>query len=311
MDPARFDRLVQDLTHSGTRRRALGLLLVSALAPATAAAKPEPAKCLPAGKRCALHDAQSDRHGKRKDKGKHRSPSCTKCCSRFGSVGADGKAHCAFKPDGESCDNPSQCCGGMCRDGQCTVCPSNLTACSGQCVDLQTNNQHCGDCATACATGQRCQHGQCVCDGQSCPNGCCADRQTCQRGTNEQACGVNGAACQTCTSGERCDGTACVCVPDRCATPCCGAHCCAEGQICLTDGTCAPACNPDDPFCGSGATCDCKPVLNGSGNACLDRNICSCAADCAECQVGSICVASVLMICPTDQPRFCCAPCAS
>jgi hypothetical protein len=49
MEPARFDALVQTLPGPGSRRRALSLLLASALAPMTTAAKPAPAASLATG----------------------------------------------------------------------------------------------------------------------------------------------------------------------------------------------------------------------------------------------------------------------
>src|ERR1051326_1970366 len=109
MEPTRFDALVQSLTRPGNRRRALGLLLASTLTPLTAAAKPAPAACLATGKRCsqpATAGAGKDK-SKGTRKGKHPPPACSKCCSRFGAAGADGKARCTCKGEGVACDNDS------------------------------------------------------------------------------------------------------------------------------------------------------------------------------------------------------------
>jgi hypothetical protein len=251
---------------------------------ATAAANayhgPEPAKCLAVGKRCARQDAESDRHGagkgKRQGKGKHHSPSCAKCCSRFGAAGSDGKARCACKPEGDPCDNPSQCCGGLCKNGGCTKCPGDLTACDGQCVDLQTDPDHCGDCAASCAIGQRCVDGTCVCDAQSCPNGCCDDQQTCQRGTSDQACGDGGAACQACGPCATCDGTTCAGQ---------SAVCCGDTAVCA-DGVCTP-CAADAP-CRNGA-CGCDPGFHPCGAQCVrDDDVAHCGTACDPCPT-SVC----------------------
>ncbi|MBF0491111.1 MAG: hypothetical protein HQL15_10980, partial [Candidatus Omnitrophica bacterium] len=33
--------------------------------------------------------------------------------------------------------------------------------CSGVCTDVSANTSHCGHCATICAGGQTCVHGEC------------------------------------------------------------------------------------------------------------------------------------------------------
>ncbi|HEU5431321.1 MAG TPA: hypothetical protein VFU81_06650, partial [Thermomicrobiales bacterium] len=218
MDPKQFDLLSRRLSAAGTRRRALTAIVAAALAPLAATAKPEPAACLPAGRRCSRPAAAAVHgNGKRTARGKHRPPACDKCCSRFGSTGLDGKPRCTCKGEGIACDNPSQCCSGQCRDGGCTACPANTVFCPDGCANLQTDNNHCGSCENACDPGQRCQDGTCVCDAQSCPTGCCggADGTACQRGTSAQACGVGGAGCQQCIAPE------------------------GGGAVCQSDGTCA------------------------------------------------------------------------
>ncbi|HEU0115099.1 MAG TPA: hypothetical protein VFQ80_10505 [Thermomicrobiales bacterium] len=279
MDCDRFDAISRALAQPASRRRTLGAVVAAALAPAAAAARPEPAKCLAQGKRCSLppSDDASPGHGKRGDKGgkgKHHPRSCAKCCSRYGAAGADGKARCSCKPEGETCDGPSQCCGGLCRNGVCTACPGDLTACNGNCVDLQTDDRHCGSCEHACADGQRCVGGNCVCDGTSCPRGCCGgpDGTTCQRGTDDAACGIGGAACQSCGACTTCDGTQCVNATACCGdtSSCQGGACvaCAAGQRCqggqcvcnaascpngcCNGATCVPFADQTDQRCGTG-----------------------------------------------------------
>ncbi|HET7094724.1 MAG TPA: hypothetical protein VFI22_14630, partial [Thermomicrobiales bacterium] len=300
MDADRFDLLARRLGAPGTRRGAIGVIFAAALGPAAAVAAPEPVKCLATGKRCSLPDAGRHGNRKRRKHGKHHRPSCNKCCSRFGSAGPDGKPRCTCKPEGEPCDGPSQCCGGLCRNGQCTKCPGDLTACNGNCVDLQTAPDHCGDCATTCANGQRCQDGVCVCDGISCPNGCCDDQQTCRRGTSEQACGDGGAACQTCGACATCDGSTCAPTDGACCDDglgvCRGATCidCDQGQRCL-NGQCicdATSC-PDG--CCDGAIC-----RGGDSNgACgTEGQVCQTCGTCLTCN-GETCVNAVGVCCGT------------
>lgn len=42
------------------------------------------------------------------------------------------------------------------------VCPSGLSTCGTECVDLQTNENHCGSCPVACNPGEVCVSGGCV-----------------------------------------------------------------------------------------------------------------------------------------------------
>jgi stigma-specific protein Stig1 len=61
-------------------------------------------------------------------------------------------------------------------------CGSNQTCCKGRCVNLQTNERHCGCCYHRCAEGQECVGG--VCQGPCQPvGGFCT--------TNSQCCSYN------------------------------------------------------------------------------------------------------------------------
>jgi hypothetical protein len=267
MDASRFDALVRACSSSGSRRRALGVIVAGALAPLGAAAKPEPAKCLAVGKRCSEPAAEEAAHGrhkgehKGKGKVKHHPPSCEKCCSRFGAAGADGKARCACKGEGVACANPSQCCSGDCRDGNCTACPPNTVFCPDGCANLQTDKNHCGGCDHACDVGQPCQDGQCVCDDQSCPDGCC-DGATCVAVDQQSAqqCGTGGAACQGCGDDACCAGGCVDLQADPlncggCGIPCPVNEACVDGKC-----TCGERGSSEAPFtcCPGGAQVICS-----------------------------------------------------
>ncbi|HET7095688.1 MAG TPA: hypothetical protein VFI22_19505 [Thermomicrobiales bacterium] len=250
MNSVRFDALARRLSAAGTRRHVLRAALVAAVTPLAAAAQPEPARCLANGKRCRQPEAETERHGhrKRKKHGKHHPPSCAKCCSRFGAAGANGKSRCSCKPEGVACDHDAQCCGAQCRAGACTACPPDQVFCPDGCANLQTDKQHCGTCATACANGQRCQDGTCVCDAQSCPTGCCGgtDGTACQRGTRDDACGIGGAVCVDCAAdGVHCESDGHCCMPDSVATTC--------GDICGTTVT---------NNCGQDVVCPCTVFIS-------------------------------------------------
>jgi Stigma-specific protein, Stig1 len=85
---------------------------------------------------------------------------------------------------GRACRRDSQCCSRRCigrgNDKVCG-CPTGQTLCKkprgeGRCVNLQTNERHCGSCFNRCEDGQECVEGMCsggepICD-PPCPDGC-------------------------------------------------------------------------------------------------------------------------------------------
>jgi hypothetical protein len=68
---------------------------------------------------------------------------------------SEGQTRC-----GERCvnlkTNERHC--GSCRNR----CGSNQTCCKGRCVNLQRNERHCGSCFNRCAEGQECVNGECT-----------------------------------------------------------------------------------------------------------------------------------------------------
>jgi uncharacterized protein YkwD len=80
-------------------------------------------------------------------------------------------------------------------------CPGAEAYCDGQCVDLTSSDQHCGDCNQPCEGAQTCQSGQCQCPG---------DQQWC-----------DGACVDTSSNDAHCGG---------CNDPCQGGYVCSEDQ---------------------------------------------------------------------------------
>lgn len=167
-------------------------------------------------------------------------------------------------------------------------CPPGTIACGAQCVDTDTDYNHCGGCFKPCPTGfsDRCEGGKCHCGplgplcsgGLSCIMGACAcvsgtasncdgccQNNTCQPGTSTKACGAGGVSCKSCVAGTCqlpvCNkGGLCGSVPapsgSSCAVGALGGRCylgaCCTG--CWSGTTCEPgtttlACGKDGNPC--------------------------------------------------------------
>ena len=217
---------------------------------------------------------------------------------------------------------PKRCIEGTCgcaaTDIVCngkTPCAAGDTTCAanGGCFDPMTSTEHCGDCATACATNEDCVAGQCVLDcaghGLTDCGGYCADLQTdpavdASGGFLIPAnCGACGQQCPSnkfvCTNGEcACRnpiGTRCgdLCVDLQTNTSFCGScdnpcpepgHDCVAGQcVCsATDTQCADGCfdtTSDATHCG-----DCNTAC-GAGSHC-QASTCVCNAGLTSCSGG-------------------------
>lgn len=194
--------------------------------------------------------------------------SCEQACAPEASCGA-GSCVCPtpLAACGDSCvDTASDdancgacgnaCVGGQtCEAGSC-VCPVGATLCSTQgltivddavavgqtgqsCVDTSVDVKHCGACGNACAGGQTCEQGSCVCPaGQTLCGDRCADPQS-----DTANCGACGSACG---SGQLCNAGTCVCPQGQ--SECNGA--CVDVQ---SDPANCGACGTR---CGLGEGCD-------------------------------------------------------
>lgn len=295
-----------------SRRTALGGLL-AALAPFGGAAKPnvkdkperrksegagpagasEAARCLGDGQRCGKGS------GKR---GKKDTP-CTGCCSKHASPRSQGPQRCACKPDKMACANNAQCCGGRCIGGQCGPCkPGQLLCKPVGCVEIASDDEHCGRCWNACSADQGCVGGRCTCTAKRCPVGCC-DGDQCRPGTADGACGAGGTACAVCAPGQFCNGQTCTCGGASCAG-CCDGVTCRTGESdanCGRNGGICEACTGTGVTCGGGGqagVCGCTPEPVGTtcANKCgMVRNNCGdeidCTTVCTGCCNGSACLA--------------------
>jgi hypothetical protein len=219
---------------------------------------------------------------------------------------------CEICQDGvcaSTCADGGTCCLGECRnccDGHCNrdtglctgaECTPEQTCCGGQCFDLQRDREHCGDCHTACRSGEECFQGTCrpSCRIEACPDGymCCQTAPNTYRCVDTQTdplhCGGCGTFCggsQTCQNGActGCPAGALACDPDPdngascCFSPddaCCHSFQYGSGQpiyqcyetsleqCCSVNGPCAK-----DWTCYAG--CDCCPP----GTNCCKNGVC-------------------------------------
>lgn len=68
-----------------------------------------------------------------------------------------------------TCSNDPRRLNGAC--GSYVCCGSGQTYCSGRCVDLTNDANHCGSCGNVCGAGTSCQNGTCTSESGSCGGG--------------------------------------------------------------------------------------------------------------------------------------------
>jgi hypothetical protein len=245
-------------------------------------------------------------------------------CTIPASACAAGFAHCSSQPD-DGCEadlsQPAHCgscsttctatkpvCAGAPGTGfACSSgCPSNTpTVCSGSCVDLTSNAQHCHDCTNACPSVT---NGQPACNASACGFTCNSGYHSCNGGCFADSDVAHcGAACSTCSApangSPTCAGGACTFSCNANYSPCgntcqnlatdpnnCGlcGKVCALANATATCGTglCAvSACNAGFGNCDNVASNGCE------SNISIDKNNCgSCGVVCGStfaCTAGS------------------------
>src|SRR5215218_5421273 len=112
---------------------------------------------------------------------------------------------------GRECRRDFQCCSRNCvrrGDDKVCGCPEGQTRCNVRCVNLQTNERHCGSCGNRCDEGEQCVGGACTptcgANGDSCTEGtqCCSGNCV-NAPTGTCACKMYSSACNNseCCSG--------------------------------------------------------------------------------------------------------------
>jgi Stigma-specific protein, Stig1 len=158
-------------------------------------------------------------------------------------------------------------------------CSEGQHRCGDRCVNLQTNERHCGSCRNRCASTQTCCGGRCV-----------------NLNRSERHC---GSCSNRCEEGSECVDGVCQGVGPICDPPCPEDRVCAEGAPGFT--FCQPIC----PGCPD--TCNCFDRADGTGPACVCDASCPVAPnnDCSQCASfpGTICV-----LVPVTAEPICCQP---
>jgi len=175
--------------------------------------------------------------------------------------------------DDDRCPEGQTRCGERCVNlqtnerhcGSCSNrCRSTQTCCKGRCVNLQTNERHCGSCSNRCPEGQECMAGVCQCPGGG----------EFYEGYNPE-----------CKANEFFNTTTCKCEPTTCPEVICCCDCFRGVPLgCRTDFTTRDQCTN---WCfgelgGEGAGFSCLPnefnpntqVLCGADNWCSSEVTC-------------------------------------
>ena len=235
---------------------------------------------------------------------------CAGCCEgntcRAGSdikaCGSNGGG-CVYCPLGEACNGgtcaPSagcdpQNCYGCCLNGTCYVGLDDMLC--GQ------NGDKCVNCNGACEQTGQLGGGACTPIQSPCAKcaGCCDQPyDSCRPGTDNLACGSNGAGCAVCSDGGTCIGNACTfgsCSSANCAG-CCDdygtcqmqideQHCGRAGDlcaVCLAGYSCANGYCIPMAKCGP-ATC--------AGGCCDESDVCHQGTTDAYCGIGGVACAT-------------------
>ena len=213
---------------------------------------------------------------------------------------------------GRECRRDSQCCSKNCirrGDDKVCACPEGKTRCKDRCVNLKTNERHCGECFNRCDEGEECVRGECGGSPPICPPeeaNCCTCVYTSTTDPNRfvSTChpGVPGVDCEDICANSVPLGTVfdpgspedavsiafggvpeltLVCGPTtreqttgtRCAFVDC--TCVDNGGSCTADHSCCSG------FCDESGTC----CVQGSGpcntdDDCCGDNICESTGEC-------------------------------
>ena len=154
---------------------------------------------------------------------------------------------------GRECRRDSQCCSRNCirrGDDKVCGCPEGKSRCNDRCVNLKTNERHCGECFNRCEDGEECVGG--VCQGGGCPGtplteGECNCASICPSGDFIHVTCQDNPACSCLETTEGtgfCGGTG-ACAQDACSSSDqCGSGWGCIVNTCCDHPICIPSCSP-------------------------------------------------------------------
>ncbi len=138
------------------------------------------------------------------------------------------------------------------------ACPAVQALCDGECVYLDFDARHCGECGNACAAGDPCRSRVCGCDApyKGCDGGCY------DLATSDYHCGVCGVSCKL---GEHCRDGTCQCATAVVVEMTVDALA-ASRPACVVDGSGSP------PLAGP-ACREAAHELCAAAGACIDSGL--------------------------------------
>jgi len=126
---------------------------------------------------------------------------------------------------GRACRRDSQCCSRNCiRRGDHKVCgcPQGQTRCNDRCVNLERNENHCGECFNRCDEGQECVGGRCLVSCTPGTTGCCS--------------APSFGTCFALVDGGTACATVVTCFKEGSSEPITSCSDCPPGSLCAQDG---------------------------------------------------------------------------
>lgn len=224
------------------------------------------------------------------------STSCDGCCTDQDECVADGSQDsetcgtageiCDVCPSKETCNAgvcsgcADECMDGCCSGTECIQAGPGATACNGlsgdACLSCGITANGCSPSGVcACDGGNQCKPGQicagganpCVCNAESCPDGCCDDNGQCLTASDE-FCGIAGASCTTCGEGLRCDVGECICDSMSCGNGCCSDSDTGDTRACIQKGSPENTCGINGGAC---VICPPEAFCSVDGTSCLSE----------------------------------------
>lgn len=170
--------------------------------------------------------------------------------------------------DGTSCEDD-----GVCESGEC-VCENEDAICDDECVDLDSNRDHCGECDNECDDDEVCDGGECV---DSCPDeDAMCDGECVDLDSDVDHCGECNNECTTNDpdASASCEDGDCVYECEDEEDTFCGGICTDTDQDRNHCGECDNQCGINE-FCNDGS-------CEGLDGSCEDEDDCGTGQQCCE-----------------------------